>query len=343
MKTQNWIKTTFGGRKEVTVQEFEVEMRKLPFKYAQQDDICHILQCWAKQGLLRYDSSENKVYFDGEQQQIQQVIPAEIKVEQMSYDKKYIPRKFGDLTDVNILKTGCMTRKNILLIGETGTGKTHAVYSVAKEMGKNVIRVNFDKAATPEDLIGEYKPNGEAGKFVWCDGVLIKAMKEGMIFMGDEINAGTPEIMFYLNSILDDDKKIIIKQHTGEEVKASENFVFIATMNPETYKGVNQLNPALLDRFDIVLFYDYDTSIEKKLGIEDKLIKFAEKVRSSYILGEVSQPVSTRGLLQYMTNKTMFGYKCAKEMLIAKFPMDEKKAIKEVFEMTVEGEENVKH
>lgn len=326
MNIPNWLKQTFNTEK-IEKEKLREELGKLEYNYAKKskEDEKYF------ESILSYWVSQNNIHsFDSEF--------VYLKTNKKSYKSTYIPRKIGNKKDTEILKTAFKNSMNVLLVGETGTGKTHAVYNVANSIDKNVIRVNFDKSATPEDLIGEYQPNGIAGKFVWNNGVLINAMEEGKIFVADEINAGTPEVMFYLNSILDEDKSITLKQHNGEIIKAHKDFCFVATMNPETYTGVNKMNTALLDRFDVVLFYDYDEKIEKTLGIASDLIKFAKKIRKSYSMGQVSMPISTRGLLQYVNNKKLFGDNAAKEMLCAKFPVTERSAIEEVFDLINSGD-----
>ncbi len=258
----------------------------------------------------------------------------------LSFEAEYIPRKIGKTTDVEIVKKAMQEGENILLVGETGTGKTHLVYYVAKMLGRKVVRVNLNRAVTPEDLVGSWQVNGEAPNekaFKWVDGVLTRALKEGAIFMCDEINAAPPEILFILNSVLDE-RKLRLIQHQGELIEANKDFVFVATMNPESYEGTQKLNPALLDRFRIVLFFDYNSKIEEKLGIPNFLIKFADRIRKAYYANEVSMPISTRALLQFVKNENEFGFEVAKEMLLAKFPVNERKAIGEIFDLILTGE-----
>jgi len=273
-----------------------------------------------------------------EKKEVQTTLTRE-KLMPTDFSIPYIPRKVGEKTDVDILKKAIENKFNILLVGETGTGKTHLVYHVAKNLGRKVVRVNLDKATTPEDLVGCWQPtangNGNSKEFKWTDGVLIDAMKNGWIFMCDEINAAPPEVLFLLNSILDN-REITLKQHLGENIKAHENFIFIATMNPSSYEGVQDLNKALKSRFQAVLFFDFDENIEKNLGLNE-LVEFARKVRLSYKVGELSTPISTRDLIYYHNNRILFGEETAKEILLSKFEPDERKAVKEAFEMIVKG------
>jgi len=330
------------GNNTYTLEEIE---RKIAPYYKNPKDA---IWWWKKQGILVCESGNkwkvNYVWFEqfkaGEKKENgkdKENIPHLISP---NFDRKYIPRRVGKKTDVEILKEAFERGLNVLLVGETGTGKTHAVYYVARLLGRKVKRVNLDKATTPEDLIGCWQPtangNGDGREFKWVDGVLIEAMKDGYVFVCDEINAAPPEVLFLLNSVLDE-RKITLKQYKGEVIEAHPNFVFVATMNPSYYEGVNRLNEALRSRFQIILFYDYDERIERKLGLDERLIKFARKVREGYRLGEVSTPLSTRDLIYYHNNSILFGREVAKEILLNKFDLGERDAIKEAFELIVEG------
>jgi MoxR-like ATPase len=219
---------------------------------------------------------------------------------------------------------------NTLLIGDTGTGKTHAIRSLATKLKVPYIRVNLDAMVTVEDLIGEFKPS-EKG-FVWQDGVLTRLVRSGGIFVCDEINAAPPEVLFVLHGLLDDDRQIVLRQKDGEVLKAHPNFWFIATMNPD-YEGTKPLNQALYDRFQVTLNYDYDKRTESKLVKSEKLLELAKKFRQMYVKGEIATPCSTRQLIQYEENKKIFGADLANEIFVNRFATEERKPVREALDM----------
>ncbi len=245
-------------------------------------------------------------------------------------DGKYIPRKIGKTTDIEILKRCYEENINVLLVG--ATGKTHAARHLAYELQVPYMRVNCNGAITPEDLIGQYIPDGNGG-FKWCDGVLTRFIRHGGIFVLDEINAAPAEILFVLHSLLDDERKIVLTQKDGEVVKASDKFMFIATMNPTEeaiYEGTKELNAALKDRFGVVLYYDYDEKIEKKIIKSEYVREVLKALRNSE---EIETPISTRTGKEYERAIELFGIETANEMFIARFRKEEREIVRETLTM----------
>lgn len=256
----------------------------------------------------------------------------------------YIPRKIFGTTDVEILKSLYENRNNQtivkhypLLIGETGSGKTHLARNLAYVLQKPYMRVNMNGATTPEDLVGQYIPNknpNSKAKYVWQDGVLTKFMRYGGLFVVDEINMCPADILSIMHSVTDDEKRLVLTQKDGEVIHAAKDFFLIATMNPD-YEGTKPLNTALKDRFKI-MFVDYDKAVEKKLGIDAKMIDIAERLRYS---DEIATPVGTRDLIDYQGNLTLFGSEIARAYFINNFEENERPVVKEIIEMVLDGKE----
>ena len=247
-------------------------------------------------------------------------------------DNEYIARKIGKTTDIEILKKCFENKINVLLVGKTGAGKTHAARRLAYELKMPYMRVNANGAITPDDLLGQYIPDGNGG-FRWCDGVLTRFVRHGGIFVLDEINAAPAEILFVLHSLLDDERKIVLTQKDGEVVKANDKFMFIATMNPAEeaiYEGTKEMNAALKDRFGVVLYYDYDEAIERKLIKSEYVREVMKKLRESE---EIETPISTRMGIEYEKAIELFGIETANEILIAKFRNEEKEIVREALTM----------
>ena len=193
----------------------------------------------------------------------------------------------------------------ILLIGETGTGKTSLVRYMAQQAGKKYYRINLNGQSDTSDIVGKYIIKDNQTK--WIDGILIRAMKEGAYIVLDELNACTAEVLFAIHSLLDDDHKIILTDKDGSEVTPHQDFRLFATINPSNsdYAGTQDLNRALMSRFGVVLYLDY-TDKEKELLVEagatpdlaDNLVTIANEIRNGKNKGVLNFIVSTRDLLQ---------------------------------------------
>lgn len=194
-----------------------------------------------------------------------------------------------------------------LLIGETGTGKTTCLRELAKEHGKELIRVSVNGATSVEEIIGKWLLKDQ--QTVWINGVLTDAMEKGHWIVFDEINAALPEILFTLHSVLDDDRKLLLAEKDGEIVRPHDEFRFFATMNPcITYAGTKEMNTALLSRFGVVIQMEHlSPPKEQKLiedfgGVPEKtaalLTRAGEILRKAWRDEEISLFCSTRDLLQ---------------------------------------------
>jgi len=240
----------------------------------------------------------------------------------------------------------------ILLIGETGTGKTATIRQLAEEEGKELTRINLTGQTGVDDIIGKYLVN-ERGTY-WIDGLLVEAMKAGKWVVLDEINMALPEILSKLHSLLDDDRKIILNEKDGEIVKPAEGFRIFATMNPsEDYAGTKELNLAFLSRFGSVLHFDYaDTEAEivsEQGGIElenaDMLVSIAREARQHKKDGKLSYMVSTRDLIYCSTlvNNGLSLDLAVETSIINKYPATERTAVGKLFSLMTDGKIQVKN
>lgn len=176
----------------------------------------------------------------------------------------------------DILKLAVDNNYPVMLIGETGVGKTYIVNNLAKDMGKRSVRVSLNGEIGINELVGKWLVKD--GSTFWQDGILVECMRKGWWVILDEINAALPEVLFCLNSLLDDSRSLVLTEKDGELVTPHADFRVFATLNPpEEYAGTKELNKALLSRFQVVLCMEYyPSSVELEIlkyqtGIEDSI------------------------------------------------------------------------
>jgi cobaltochelatase CobS len=195
-----------------------------------------------------------------------------------------------------------------LLVGQTGTGKNTILRFIAEQNERrDVIRLNLTGDTTVDDLIGHYQIKDRST--VWQDGSVTDAVRNGHILILDEVNAAQPEVLFALQSLLDDDKSLTLTSHDNSIVKAHKNFRIFATMNPTSgYAGTKSMNKAFMSRFGVVLEVEYvdpETemslieSLVPKVKRDDLLImvETARVARDRLHHEQLSFPVSTRDLI----------------------------------------------
>ena len=90
--------------------------------------------------------------------------------------------------------------------------------------------------------------------FEWKDGPLVEAMRDGDVFLLDEISLADDSVLERLNSVLETGRAIVLAERGGDDaeipaIKAADDFKLVATMNPGGDYGKKELSPALRNRF----------------------------------------------------------------------------------------------
>jgi len=288
-------------------------------------------------------SKTPKIDVDKEVKEITQNVDDDLKAYIPTSSEKYINRYFSKgkdrVKDEDIMKFhlthNSPLMKNVLFIGDTGTGKTALIRHFCHKNKLPYYRVVMNGGTTVEDIIGQQVMD-ENGKFNFEFQVLIKFMQKGGVFVFDEINAGQKDILHILNSITDFERKAIVTQHKGQVVQAVNNFLVIACMNPPQEYDLQEMSKSLKSRFTPYNF-DYDENVDKVVLNNDKLLlNFAKAVRTARLNAQIETPLSTRDLVQFQMIRDGLNFGVAKEMLISKFHNGEKQVVKTMIETTME-------
>ncbi len=143
----------------------------------------------------------------------------------------------------------------VLIIGPKGTGKTTLVREFAAKRGIKLESINFSLRTRESHLVGS--KTMENGAIGFEEGILVKSMKEGNMLYLDEINSAEADVLLRLDEALDDRRQIVLKESSGELIKATKGWFVVATINPLSHVGTKELPPQLLSRFPIRLRLDY--------------------------------------------------------------------------------------
>lgn len=160
----------------------------------------------------------------------------------------------------------------VLIIGPKGTGKTSLVRDFAKNKNLNLESINFSLRTRESHLVGTKTLTD--GTVSFDEGILVKSMKEGNMLYLDEINSAEADVLLRLDEALDDRRQIVLKESTGEVIKAKENWFVVATINPLSHSGTKELPPQILSRFPVRIRLEYPPE-----NIELEIIK-------KYVSGE---------------------------------------------------------
>lgn len=184
----------------------------------------------------------------------------------------------------------------LFFCGHYGAGKTTLPYQVASRLNWPVQSFTAHSRMEFDDLVGTWKLVNGVMEFL--HGPLAVAMREGHIFILNEIDRADPGQLAGLHDVLEG-HPLVIATNGGEVIKAHENFRFIANGNSQgsgdstgLYQGVNQLDIAFMDRFRVVEV-DYPTQdielniLQAKLpdlpmDVANKMISVANQIRKLF-------------------------------------------------------------
>lgn len=270
----------------------------------------------AKQG---FEVLGSRLRVKSERELLKQIIKKNCRI-QVSLDEKYdvdpsLVMPGIVLTSTmkrcfNLIKRCIENNEPVLLVGETGTGKTLACQVIANYFQRNLVILNCHKHTETSDFIGAMRPSQtESDKlFEWVDGSLVNAMKEGNIFLMDEISLAQDSVLERLNSVLEPSRMLsITEKPQGEVIKAVDNFAFVATMNPGGDHGKRELSPSLRNRFteiwvpstespeDLLNILETKAKNETTKSHQHMFLNFFFKFRS------ISSHISLRDILQWLS------------------------------------------
>lgn len=223
----------------------------------------------------------------------------------------YIKTTYGTLPKVIEVKTekevrkveGCVHKEfetilkliladiPVFLTGPAGCGKNVICKQVSEALG---LEFYFTNAVTQEyKLTGFIDANGH-----YHETQFYKAFTQGGVFMLDEIDASTPEVLVILNAAI---ANRYFDFPTGR-CSAHADFRIVAAGNTfgtgadVEYTGRYQLDASSLDRFAIIEV-DYDKEVEQSIARGDKdLLDFVYTLRAAIKDADLRFTVSYRAI-----------------------------------------------
>jgi len=177
--------------------------------------------------------------------------------------KKEIPALVGRSVEMGKLSACLRAKRNVLLEGPVGVGKTHLALHVTQNLGRKVFRVDGDNRYSEQKLSGWFDPPTVIKKGFTADafvpGPLVEAMQSGGVLFINELNRLPEGVQNVLLPAIDE--RMLVVPRLGR-IDAVDGFLVIATQNPKEFVATSHLSEAILDRFELVVL-DYQSQEEE--------------------------------------------------------------------------------
>jgi len=238
----------------------------------------------------------------------------------------YYARKWGEHSDIEVLRKARKNNSYVLLYGNPGTGKTAAVEAAFPDELYTILGSGDTEVA---DLVGSYVQTPSGG-FEWVDGSLTRAAEEGKVLLIDEIGLIDPKVLSVVYGLMDGRRELAVTANPERGVvKAKEGFYVVAATNPNA-PGV-RLSEALLSRFSIQAEMTTDWSRAKSMGVPNAAVVAAQNLAKKMENGETSWSPQMRELLEFRKNAEVFGTMWAVRNLLAAAPEIDRPIAADVF------------
>ncbi len=265
-----------------------------------------------------------------------------------SYVSRTLP---GGLKDTTVLMSYFVRRQNIMLAGDTQSGKTLLVQVMAvlgaRKIGLPkplpVFLLSGSSGITDFDLFGQNTvwtdPETGEEKLVWLPGVVDTAARVGGILYCDEVTHMEDRVISSLHP-LTDFRRTFVNRAKAVQVEGGGFLPETVSVHPDLwivgtynvgYRGTASLPEAFANRFQH-LRWDYDEDVEKQLIRDDSIRTLASAVRSARERGQISTPCGVSALQKLQDDSERFGAEFAVWAFIGMFPPREREKIEHLFD-----------
>ncbi len=201
-----------------------------------------------------------------------------------------------------------LRRRQVLLLGASGTGKTEMVGFLVKKLRQNGVNIDleiFDMANSNAEANFKGVLNIENGKSYFRLSRFAQVVgQENKLILLDEINRGDVLTQNILMPLLDSRRTLFVERAETPQIKVPETTFFWATANlGHSFVGAGGIDEAVAQRFVIVKIDYMPKDKEAKIlqlrtGVEEedawKLVELANIIRKD---DEMPFNPSTRNLL----------------------------------------------
>ena len=232
--------------------------------------------------------------------------------------------------DVTLAILAGFTRdRRVMVQGLHGTGKSTHIEQVAARLNWPCVRLNLDGHISRLDLVGKDAVVLRDGKQVteFQEGIVPWSLQRPVALIFDEYDAGRPDVMFVIQRLLERDGKFtlmdqnkVLCPHPFFRLFATANTVGLGNLNG-LYHGVQRLNHAQIDRWNIVASLNYLPADEEIAIVQarvpsladapgrnmvEAMVAVADLTRKGFAAGDLSTLMSPRTVITWAENLEIF-------------------------------------
>lgn len=194
----------------------------------------------------------------------------------------------GRTEELEKIRACWSARRNVLIEGPVGVGKTFLALAVSRRVGVPVFRVDGDNRYSEQKLSGWFDPPSVMKKGFSFDtfisGPLVEAMTQGGILLINELNRLPEGVQNILLPAIDE--RMVVLPKLGE-IHAADHFLVIATQNPKEFVATSHLSEAILDRFELVIL-DYPAEEQEIEIVSERLKSYSHQLKETQELTRAS-------------------------------------------------------
>lgn len=194
------------------------------------------------------------------------------------------------ITQIMQLAAANVAKKNYMLVGPAGVGKTTLASQLAQALKLAYGSVSCSIGMSETWLLGRQTPNG------YVSSSFVDIYRNGGVFLIDEMDAADANALIVVNSALDNG--YFYNPISGESLARHKDCIILAGCNTFGRGGDsvymrNRLDGATLSRFRL-LAQTHDLELERKLCPDKKLLEKLWAVRLKLIALSSDEMITTR-------------------------------------------------
>ena len=241
------------------------------------------------------------------------------------YADKYVHRTVHGVEDFKIFDAALEDQDSVLLYGPTGSAKTTVAKAWAAKHGFPVAQISGTHTLEESRIFGKQLIRNNST--YWQNGVVSEVARDGGLILLDEIDVFPAGIQTGLFQALRE-RIIVLHDNRGEVIHLGDNVLIVGTMNGTRGYNRRQLDAAMKNRFAHNIEWDYDTAVERSLGVKPAVADLADKLRLQWSRDEISTPVPTNALLDLQRISKRLGLDYAIGNFVARFSAEEQPAVR---------------